>query len=248
MTITAIPTRTVGSLGPTKVNRRAVSDPYRQNDADEDNLARDCIIHLITQVGIESSPAWDSLQGIINSGDTFYDWEPFVDTLGSHWQSMILAPTQLTTARGGLSFTNDANKDIATNGYYFNRGQTPYMRLRATVSATPDTFLVSYVNAAGTEGWGVVFETAGSKIRGYHRDAGVNTYTNIDGWVGGGEFAIEMWVASNTLYVSKNAATAVSCGTVPAGDMMIQLVSSAAGGAGSTTIIRNMLRLADWSA
>jgi hypothetical protein len=251
MTITAIPTRTVGSLGPTKVNRRAVSDPYKQADAAEWNLNADCIIHCVTQLGIESSPAWNSIQGILNSGDTFYDYTKFDTTLPASevkWQSLVAAPAAITTARAGLTFTNDAAKDIATCGYYFNRGQTPYVRFRATVSATPDVFTVIFVNAAGTEGWGVVLETAGAAIRGFHLDAGVYTYTAVSTWVGATECAIEFWVAGNTLYVSKDAAAAVACGTVPATDMMLHFLSSAAGGAGSTTVIRNVLRMANWSA
>jgi hypothetical protein len=250
MTITAIPTRTVGSLGPTKANRRAVVDPYKQSDAAEWNLAADALIHLVTQVGIESSPAWDSLQGIITSGDTFCLWEPFIRTAAVEdvWQSLIAAPTWITTARAGVKFQNDNSEDLATQGFYFNRGQTPYLRCRLSTDGNPDVFDVKFINGAGTEGWGVVVETTGTKIRGYHRDAGVNTYTDVATWTVSTEFVLEMWVASNTLYVSKNGATAVSCGTVPTTDMMVQFLSSAVGAAGKFMTLRNLLILANWSA
>lgn len=251
MTITAIPTRTTGSLGPTKLNRRNISDPYRQMDADEYNLAADCLIHLITQVGIESSPAWDSLQGIIKSGDTYWVWEPFdtaLDVAGSRWGSFVAAPSLLTTARAGIRFTLDAVKDLYHLGYYFARGQKPYCRCRIVLDGNPDTWAITFVDGTGNEGWGVVVETGGTKIRGYTRTAGVNTYTDVSTWTASTEFVLEFWIDSNTLYVSKDGAAGTSCGTVPTGDMMFYMNSLATGAAGKFLDVRNMLILADWSA
>lgn len=250
MSTTTLPTRTVGSLGPTKENRRAVSDPYKQIDASEYNEVANWVEHLATQVGTEGTPAWDSLQGR-HSGDTFELWEPFIETAATiaRWASAIGVPTHIVTARGGIKLTLDAVNDYNLHGYFFARGQDPYVRFRGyTTGADPAGVLVYMEDGTNQEGWGVEWTTAGTMLRGYTMTGGVKSYTNVATWTKDVEAVVEFYVLANTLYVSKDGATAVDCGAVTAGDMTFSIMSTAAGSAGEFFILRNLLIRADWSA
>ena len=250
MTITALPTRTVGSLGPDKVNRRAVSDPYKQLDADEYNLTADWIVHLANTVGVESGPAWDSLQGL-HSGDTFELYENFLEPIVSitRWASAIGAPQNLIgNAGGGIVFDLDAQNDYSLQDFFFVRAQTPYVRFRGyTTGADPDYVWIYFVDTTGNEGWGVEWKDTGTKIRGWTMTGGVKTYTDVSTWTTGLEIPLEFYVSANTLYVSANGAAAVDCGTVPTGNMTFSIFSGGAGTVAEHFVMRNLLIRADWS-
>lgn len=252
MTITAIPTRTTGSLGPTKTDRRAVSDPYQQLCATEYNLLADCAIHAVTQGGIESSPAWDSLSGQAG-GDTLRIYEPCIKdpsvTPPPGWESVTANPALSATLRGGWAFNLDVACDIRTSGFVFARGQKPYARFRfTTTGADPDDAIIVFMDTTANEGFGVEFTTAGTKLRGVARTGGVSTYTDVSTWTEDVECAVEMYVLANKLYVAKDGGTAVDCGAVSASSMQFLVNSSGGGSAGEHFIIRNILLLADWSA
>lgn len=255
MTLTTLPTRTIGSLGPTKADRVAIVDPYYQSGATEQNLIRDWLVSLAAEIGVEGlSPAWESYRAI-KGGDTFELREPFIGTAlnTTLWSTAgFAAPTLLNELRGGASLALDngaAGVACFLPDYVFARAQFPRLHVRVTLGGNPSAShaYVMFVDSTSQEGWGVRWNALGTLIQGFTMTGGVETPTSLGTYTADAQNEIDLYFDGTTLYGSRDGATAVSLGTPPANNMRLRIFASPGGAAGKVMKVRNLLVRADWA-
>jgi hypothetical protein len=190
--VTSSPTTNVG-LGPTKVNRVPMRDPYGYEDAEEANYLRDQVIDLREKVGVDGDSYTDaSIQGQLRTlgGSTpgiyrFRDDFEYraAGAFDPRWTVATGAWATQNAARGGAYAPMDGGVEqfLRFVGYTFYRAALPWMKLRlywGVINATAPVVQVGFVDAAGTGGWGVEFHKGTSDyFRVYHMIGGATTYT-----------------------------------------------------------------------
>lgn len=256
MPATILPTRSLGSLGLTKVNAHAVVDPYRDEDASEANLIRDLLVELFDRIGL--SAGW--------SDGTIADWidrltnrEMFFirewgEGAGLHprWDpGGLVLPTTSATLSGGLVFALDNDVLAQIPGDQFDATQDPRFAFDATLNDPPGGDFHAFVGfidgATGKEGWGVIFCRTGTKVQGFTRTGGVNTTTDLGTYTPGNVSTIDAYLSGGNLFVSLDGATAVDCGAVPAAAVSFLIQTAIGGAAGKIMTVRRLRLMADWS-
>ncbi len=254
MPLAVLPTRTLGSLGLTKVNRHSVVDPYRDEDASEGNLIRDAIEELFSRIGLMAGAAVESFQwwiSKITGPHGIVIKEPGVGlALHPMWDPSVAALPAINAAvGGGLTFTMDAANIAMLPGDQFDRTHLPRWYFEANLSADPGGpgSIVGFVDvAAMTEGFFVRL-AAGGNVLGVTMTGGVETTTVCGAWVVGVTSEVEAYIEATHLWVSVDGAAAVDCGAVVATPVSFWAMSGAAGAVGSVMTIRGLRLVADWS-
>jgi hypothetical protein len=256
MTITTIPTRTVGSLGPTKIDRRAVSDPYQQLGADEYNLLADCAIHSVNTIGTETGYASTSLQGRVDdleaqapftAGDNYIRTWHFVSAAEvTEWNNGgVDPPTHSSNPPGYAIHALDGADAVCscTGGDITHDQFAPHIKLRLVISgdlaAANEVAIRCIDSATGNERWGVLLETGGA-IRAMVMTGGAPSYEALTPtWTTDKFLSLEFYESSTGKLVvvhtdvASGETTTTTALSVPTGPFGIDITSGKTSGAGS---------------
>jgi hypothetical protein len=263
--LTSLPRRIIGSLGPTKRDLAPIGSHTYYEPATEKEIMRNWLGWLAELCGLPSGYAATSLQGRLDALEVATDdphafifREPFIGAkdapLGAPWGTIGGNDWQYSGTRGGGAWATLDDAKLAALLAVLHRSQAPRVRLSVVVTKSPGTGVqFEFVSDDGHEAFGVRLETeSGTKlplIRAFIRTGDTETVTNTIGmWVANAEQDLDLVVsAAGACTVALAGGTPVALGTLADVDVQFLMITAADGAGGGIVRARAMLATADWT-